>query len=573
MKPAVLSFFATCMLMLVMIYSCRKIDDHPSPRLPTGNIKPIADAGPDLFISLTGQRSVSLDGSKSKNPDGEIKAWLWRRVNGPESVKILDSAQSVATALFTDTGFYQFELKVTGSGNAYGTDTVVVTVSYSIRSNQPPVANAGPDKFISSDANEFTLDGSASSDADKNIMSYVWRQIQPGKLATITYGSIPSFAMVTGFEKTDYLFELTVTDSMAAYSSDTVMVSVDGGDCPIVSDRGKVNLELELIGNLSVKRVMTNTASTGDLIFFASGHELKEGNWLYGSSKVDIYNVRSGSWTSGELSRRRSDVAAVASGGKAFFAGGRLGDGAFDELFSVVDVYDIASNRWSVRQLSEPRAYIGAATTGGKVFFAGGEKDWNYNTSGVVDILDIASGVLTVSSLSEPRANVSAVTVDDKVYFAGGHREDRWYQSPSDRIDIYDSRVASWSTSNLMRPEGNVSGLFAAGSLYWIYNCFADITDVQTGQHKIEYFSSQRKWGPYGNQQSFFINGKVLIGSNDALGHLRFDIYDPLSGKWTIGILPLNISLTSMVANNNNLYLTGLTDRYKESSPVWKLKF
>jgi hypothetical protein len=560
-----------------LTFSCKKLDNAAGSAIPVVKKRPVANGGPDFYLKLSEANSVVFDGSKSMDTDGKINGWLWRKVEGANSVFMVDSNTVVATVYFIDSGVYQFELKVTDDDGLTSLDTVRVTVSGRLKPNSPPFANAGPDKFLRVNDLDFILDGSGSTDPDDNIIAYVWKQLKPDKqviMAGSPTMSVTSTSMrVTGFEKGEYIFELTVTDAMAAFTKDTVTVTVDDGECGVQDSRPMIKLDLEQVGKLSIRRSSVNTTSTGDKIFFASGHELG-GNLEYGSSRVDIYDVRTRTWSIGELAKRRSDVAAVSLGDKVFFAGGRLGDGAFDELFSEVDIYDVSSNSWTTAHLSERRAFIGAASAGTKVFFAGGEKDASYNTSSVVDIFDVTSGSWSRSSLSEARSGVAVLAVEDKVYFAGGHREDRWYQSPSDRIDLYDIRSGTWSMSSLVRPSGEISGLFTGDFIYWLSQCHVDIMNLKSGQFKMETVSQAITYSSYPfGEVAFSLNGRVLVTNNDIMGNLKFDIYEPLTGKWSIGLLPKEIKGASIVRNRNEIYITGLTKEDGDSSPVWKLTF
>jgi hypothetical protein len=87
--------------------------------------------------------------------------------------------------------------------------------------NRPPVANAGAD--FNTIAFITPLDGSASFDPDGDPITYSWRSLGP--LNTEIYGASsvrPQVRFTGGFGS--YTFELTVTDSHGAKSTDTVTV-------------------------------------------------------------------------------------------------------------------------------------------------------------------------------------------------------------------------------------------------------------------------------------------------------------------------------------------------------------
>ncbi len=89
--------------------------------------------------------------------------------------------------------------------------------------NQPPVADAGADQTVADSDGDgvesVTLDGSGSSDADGNIVSYVWTQ----GATQIATGQNPAVNLSTG----THSITLTVTDDDGASAVDTVTVAVN----------------------------------------------------------------------------------------------------------------------------------------------------------------------------------------------------------------------------------------------------------------------------------------------------------------------------------------------------------
>jgi hypothetical protein len=100
---------------------------------------------------------------------------------------------------------------------------------------RPPVADAGPDKSVY--ANYTTLDGSKSYDPQGSPLTFSWRFVaflpkfsNSGPfLPTITGGNTAT-PTVTIPQAGDYIFELTVTDSLGLQSTATVRITRQGVD-------------------------------------------------------------------------------------------------------------------------------------------------------------------------------------------------------------------------------------------------------------------------------------------------------------------------------------------------------
>jgi hypothetical protein len=114
--------------------------------------------------------------------------------------------------------------EVSGSGAAY-----VVTV----RANNPPVANAGPDQMIECDrSGVVTLDGSASYDPDGDAITYEWKQVSGTAVTLAVSGAKAQF---TAAPPGVYEFQLTVTDAYGASSTDNVVVTIKDTKPPVVT--------------------------------------------------------------------------------------------------------------------------------------------------------------------------------------------------------------------------------------------------------------------------------------------------------------------------------------------------
>ena len=120
------------------------------PAVP--NSAPVADAGPDQ--SVTEGDVVVLDGSGSSDAEATPMFFAWTADGAPLGEGPVLSVSSLAP------GIHSVTLTVTDRQGAVGSDTMTLTVDP--LNNQAPVADAGPDQSVPSQATA-TLDGSASA--------------------------------------------------------------------------------------------------------------------------------------------------------------------------------------------------------------------------------------------------------------------------------------------------------------------------------------------------------------------------------------------------------------------------
>jgi poly(3-hydroxybutyrate) depolymerase len=200
---------------------------NPAP--PPANIAPVANAGPDVTITLP-TNSAPLNGSAT-DADGQIVSHTWNRISGPSQYNIFNAVYAQATATNLVQGTYYFELRVTDNAGATGTDTMKLTVNpVPPPANLPPVANAGSDIIITLPVNNTVLNGTAS-DADGSISSYNWTKISGPPQYSI---AAPNSAQtgLNSLVQGVYQMELRVTDNGGAIDLDTVQVTVNPAPPP-----------------------------------------------------------------------------------------------------------------------------------------------------------------------------------------------------------------------------------------------------------------------------------------------------------------------------------------------------
>lgn len=187
------------------------------------NIPPTAAAGTDQSITLPTD-NVSVNGSGSADSDGTIASYLWSKISGPVAFTITNPTNVSTTITGLVAGVYVFRLTVTDDDGATGTDDVQITVNEE-PGNESPTASAGDGQTISLPINFVTVDGSASSDPDGTISTYLWTKVSGPATYTITSPST-AITTITGLVAGTYIFRLTVTDNDSATDADELTITV-----------------------------------------------------------------------------------------------------------------------------------------------------------------------------------------------------------------------------------------------------------------------------------------------------------------------------------------------------------
>jgi len=563
-------------LVIIIFFSCKKEISCESCK--DNNKPPIANAGADQIITLP-KDSVMLDGSASIDPDGTITSYKWAKIAGPVSSNINKPDSSKTSVKTLVAGVYKFELTVIDNGGLSAKDTVQVMVD--APGNQPPVACAGADRVITLPVNTVFLNGSCSADPDNNIISYSWTKI--AALAANISSANTVQTQVTGLVQGVYQFELKVTDAGGLFSKDTVQIKVNPA-CDN-SNRPQVNAQLIPIGTLSHTDNGVAVASAGNKILFAGGS--------YGpmvSSRVDILDITTNTWTTAELSKARGYMTTAVLGNKIFFAGG------FDQTgfgSSRVDIYDVSTNLWTTTELSRGRYLMAGAAAGNKVLFAGGFQWANVTNDPyptIVDIYDVSTNTWSVQPLGNrpPDASlgIAATVVGTKIYLAGaGNDWPGWdFGDISSTINIYDVSTNTWSISSLSEEKGFMAAIAVGNKTYWAGGKIwgqpsseyltnqVEIRDMNTGTTSFACLF-QPNAGFFTNFDAVLKNNKIVFFTGAGAVINKFDIYDITTNTWSIGVLPVNIEGASIISVNNIIYVAGGTVNGVLSSQVYKLEF
>lgn len=217
------------------------------------NTPPVANAG--LTQNVTVGSLVTLDGSASRDANNESLTYLWQLTAKPTgSLAALSSATSAKPTFTADlAGTYTVSLVVNdGKDNS----PVATSSVFSSVSNSAPVANGGANQSVTV-GSVVTLDGTASSDANRDSLTYKWSlsNVPAGSGATLSSVISPNPKFTADLAGT-YTAILIVNDGKADSLSSVVIVTASGANSAPVANAGvaqsvKLNDTVTLDGTAS----------------------------------------------------------------------------------------------------------------------------------------------------------------------------------------------------------------------------------------------------------------------------------------------------------------------------------
>ncbi len=170
--------------------------------LPFG--MPIANAGQDRTVLV--DTVVTLDGSGSSDPNQDPLTYAWAFGDG------VTGGGCTVTHAYTVTGVYTVTLTV-DDGTYNDSDTARITV----RENNPPVAVVGCSTNETKFNTTITFNGTGSSDADSDPLTYGWAF---GDGVTAAGCTVTHVYTVSG----TYTCTLTVSDGIASDTDEEIIV-------------------------------------------------------------------------------------------------------------------------------------------------------------------------------------------------------------------------------------------------------------------------------------------------------------------------------------------------------------
>jgi hypothetical protein len=182
---------------------------------------PTSNAGDDQSYGSLPE-SITLDGSRSFDPENAPLSYRWRQLSGWK-VKLSDANSVNPTFSHPWAGTYVFELVVNDGLQDSSPDIVGIVAG----NNHAPVANAGSLRYVATGA--ITLDGTGSYDPDGyGRLTYQWKQVWgPNVVITDANSSTP---LVEGFKQNSgnqqCIFELVVSDGNLVSQPSRVTVKI-----------------------------------------------------------------------------------------------------------------------------------------------------------------------------------------------------------------------------------------------------------------------------------------------------------------------------------------------------------
>ena len=192
------------------------------------NSIPVASAGED--IKTTTDRSISIDGDASFDPDGDTITYSWSFMRKPETSSLDESVfrnnntSLSQTDFFPDvTGLYIVSLVVI---DTQGAESVPDDVIVQVDEGQPPIAIAGMDQNIL-EGEEVLLEGGSSYDPLGRELTYLWTiASQPQESSAMISEPENMQASIKPDVSGFYLISLQVDNGGAKSEPDVLQISV-----------------------------------------------------------------------------------------------------------------------------------------------------------------------------------------------------------------------------------------------------------------------------------------------------------------------------------------------------------
>ena len=195
--------------------------NNHTPDMEQANAKPLAVIKGN--INAKPGQLIELSGSDSSDPDGDLLTYKWSLIFSPTGAKTtLSSINTPDTSITPDIdGLYRIQLIVNNGKVDSNPSTIEIIAS---TPNSAPTANAGTDQNVST-GSLVTIDGSTSSDADGDPLTYNWSFISvPTGSSAVLSDPTAIYPNFTAEIDGSYVLSLVVNDGPVNSTSDTVTI-------------------------------------------------------------------------------------------------------------------------------------------------------------------------------------------------------------------------------------------------------------------------------------------------------------------------------------------------------------
>ena len=230
---AILVFFA-----LVLFRYCGGGRDYRFPEKI--NTSPVANAGIDQSVVVG--TTVSLDGVSSSDGDGDTLIYVWSIASKPEgSIATIVNVNKTGASLVPDVaGSYTIQLIVNDGTVDSSVASMIITATDivsnlpSVADNTAPVAKAYAKRYVAV-GDTVLLDGSGSTDADNDNLTYSWSLgvtfSHPDPVPTISNANSVNASLVPSAAES-YAVGLIVNDGTVDSEIDITIVTATPTNSP-----------------------------------------------------------------------------------------------------------------------------------------------------------------------------------------------------------------------------------------------------------------------------------------------------------------------------------------------------
>lgn len=227
------------------------------------NAAPISSAGADL--SAVVNTLVTLNGTNSRDPDGDPITYLWSLVSQPAGSRaVLADAQTPRPKIIPDvSGAYVFSLTVQ-DGQVRSIPSFVTLTSST--ANLAPVAAAGSRRSVVA-GTLVGLDGSGSQDPNGDLLVFNWTLIsRPSSSNAVLLNPNLARPDFVPDAPGDYVFSLTVSDGQV--SSPPAFVTINATSANVAPTAVAGSNQSVLVATPVILRGEASSDPNGDLLTY-----------------------------------------------------------------------------------------------------------------------------------------------------------------------------------------------------------------------------------------------------------------------------------------------------------------